>query len=548
MAAALLVFANTDAAETTFTKITTGPVVTTAATSWWSAWGDFDNDGFIDLLVSTEGSPFLFYRNNRDGTFTRITSGPVVSFNGEGSGIAFADYDNDGNLDLIAGGWSAPNKLFHNNGNGTFTATTSNGLDADALAESTSWGDFDNDGYVDLFVTSDGGQPNRLYRNNGNGTFTKLTSQAVGNLLSDAGHGVSGVWGDFDKDGDLDLVVVHYANDGKNSFYRNNGNGTFTRIFQGDAGYFFGPAWGDYDNDGDLDLFIVSGGGTTPANDLLYQNNGDGSFTKITAGPMVNDHQPGGSCAWVDYDNDGYLDLFVQSGGLSALGDRTGAKNRLYHNNGDGAFTEVLTGSVVNDIANSVEGIWGDYDNDGFMDLFVGTGGHSGPHVDLLYHNDGNANSWLKLKLAGTVSNRSAIGAKVRIKATINGKTFWQMREISGGDGAHSQNDMRPNFGLGDATKAEIVRIEWPSGRVQEFRDVPAKQILEISEPVRLETGLKGSVRFKSWNGMHFKLQSSTNLIDWIERQEIVTSEGFGQYTDPETNQSESRFYRVVSP
>ncbi|MBI4327063.1 MAG: VCBS repeat-containing protein, partial [Chloroflexi bacterium] len=468
--------------DATFTKITTGDIVTGLATSWGAAWGDFDNDGFIDLVVSNVGADYL-YRNNRGGTFTLITSSPVVvNDSDDGGAVAWADYDNDGNLDLIVGNSPGKNKLFHNNGDGTFTKTAGNAVVAEGPANSTIWGDYNNDGHVDLLVTSTDGPPNRLYRNNGDGSFTKMTSAEVGNIASDGGNADSGTWGDYDNDGDLDLLVTHFKE--KNFFYRNNGDGTFTKLFEADTGDLDaassvsgGPTWGDYDNDGDLDLFIMQGLSLEPLNDTLFRNNDNRTFTSMTSnvvGQVVSDHQHGQSCAWADYDNDGWLDLFVTACGLLNSNER-GRPSLLYHNNGDGSFTKITTGSLVNDVNWSEGGIWGDYDNDGFMDLFVANGGLAGyppplnPQVNSLFRNNGNTNAWLKLKLIGTVSNRAAIGAKVRVKATISGKSFWQMREISGGDGFLSQNDLRPNFGLRDARVAEIVRIEWPSGIVQEL-------------------------------------------------------------------------------
>ncbi|MBI4324829.1 MAG: VCBS repeat-containing protein [Chloroflexi bacterium] len=418
MAMALMAFGACMAwSQPAFTKITTGEIVNDAGLAWGAAWGDFDNDGFIDLVVGNAGADFL-YRNNGNGTFTRITSSPVVTndFDG-GAGVAWSDYDNDGHLDLIVGGFGGPpSKLFRNNGDGTFTKLVGIPPGAGGDAESANWGDYDNDGYLDLMITMFG-PANLLYRNNGDGSFIKMTSAIVGSIASDSGQSVAGVWSDYDNDGDLDMFVTHW--DVKNSFYRNNGNGTFARLSQGDIGALDevssrnnGAAWGDYDNDGDLDVFVTQGGALSLLNDALYRNNGNGSFTKMTSsvvGPLVNDGQPSAGCAWADYDNDGWLDLYVANPGLTFSGGESGRKNLLYHNNGDGSFTQVATGSLVNDVASSLSGIWGDYDNDGFMDLFVANGGYVGGQADSLYRNDGNSNAWLKLKLIGTVSSRSAI-------------------------------------------------------------------------------------------------------------------------------------------
>ena len=272
---------------TTFTKITTGPVVTNLARGWGAAWGDFDNDSFIDLVVANEGADFL-YRNNRDGTLIQITSGPVVTNSSDlGAGVAFTDYDNDGNLDLAVGGYGGPpTKLFRNNGDGSFAHLAGNPPNAVGNANSVSWGDYDNDGYPDLMVAMFG-QPNLLYRNNRVGSFIKMTSAEVGNILSDQGESATCVWSDYDNDGDLDVLAVNFH--AKNAFYCNSGDGTFTRLFAADVGDLDdaesaesnGGAWGDYDNDGDLDVFVARGGAAFLRNDALYRNNGHGAFTKM---------------------------------------------------------------------------------------------------------------------------------------------------------------------------------------------------------------------------------------------------------------------------
>ena len=214
---------------------------------------------------------------------------------------------------------------------------------------------------------------------------------------------------------------------------------------------------------------------------FLFQNNGDGTFTKITDGAVVTDSY-GFGCAWADYDNDGWLDLFVNRG----VSGGVGKDNAIYHNNGDGTFTPVTEGSLVHDGGQGKGCAWGDYDNDGFQDLFVANGGFVVPihnQLNFLYHNDGNANNWLTIKLFGTASNRPAIGAKVRVLARIGGRLLWQLREVSGGGNYGSQNDLRASFGLGDAGRVDTLHIEWPSGARQEFRNVGANQFLTIIEP-----------------------------------------------------------------
>src|SRR5262245_9785459 len=244
----------------TFTKITEGPVVNDGSNSTGASWADYDGDGFLDLFVASGNQTpqnDLLYRNNRNGTFTQITSGDIVTAGGSSIGGA--------------------------------------------------WGDYDNDGGPDLFVANRQGENNFLFRNDGNGTFTKITT---GNIVTDGGDSNSCSWVDLDNDGDLDLYVINFSQ--ADFLYLNNGNGTFTRVTSGppvtDVSFSISGAWADYDNDGDLDLFISNG---RNQNNSLYRNDGNGAFTKITSGAIVNDGGNSIGCSWGDYDNDGNADLFV---------------------------------------------------------------------------------------------------------------------------------------------------------------------------------------------------------------------------------------------
>ena len=494
----------------TFTKITQGDIVNYSTTGSGCAWGDYDKDGFIDLFVTGGTQDAVtnnLYHNNGDGTFTRMPSsqvGDIVGLAGDGQGCAWADYDNDGWLDMMIASYRGTlgAGLLRNNGNGTFSRVPSG---VTAIGYGVSWADYDGDGWVDLLATPAVGQVvtnSSLYHNQGDGTFTQVTTGTI----ATRSYQYLASWSDMDNDGDLDVATTDFYRSHTVFLNRNEGGGQFTQISDATLATPFvnqGPAcpsWGDYDNDGMPDLFLA---GWNQAS-RLYRNTGGGHFTNVPFGfPASYTNQETRLGIWGDYDNDGDLDLFVTGGYTIA-----GCKSLLFANNGDGSFTQILGGSPVNDVGLSSACLWGDYDNDGFLDLFVKAYGGQGSR---LYRSNGNGNSWLMLKLEGTASNRAAIGAKIRVLATLFGKRYWQMREISGGHVC--QNDLRAHFGLGDATKAEIVRVEWPSGHVTEVTNVAANQILSITEPP--------GVRCAGWDGNGLCLAITGNIG---ERYELKTS------------------------
>ena len=244
-------------AATLFTKITSDPIVSgTRATV--AAWGDFNNDGFLDLVAAPYNTATLLYTNNGNGTFTRITTGPVPTDSGASFGCVWADYDNDGALDLFIGLNSAGSDwLYHNNGDGTFTKVTNGPTTIiGGNANNCVWGDYDNDGHVDLYVANSD-QNDFLYHNNGNGTFTRITNNAI-TLKFGNSQGAS--WGDYDNDGLLDLFISRVNE--PNILFRNLGNGSFVQMTNGaivnESTQSQGVSWGDYDNDGFLDLFVAN--------------------------------------------------------------------------------------------------------------------------------------------------------------------------------------------------------------------------------------------------------------------------------------------------
>jgi uncharacterized repeat protein (TIGR01451 family) len=432
--------------------------------SWAASWADYDNDGYDDLFVTTydENEPNYLYHNNTDGTFTRITSGDIATDEASSLAAAWADYDNDGNIDLfVANNVGSHNFLYHNNGNGTFTKITSSVVVTEGIyCHSASWADYDNDGYVDLFVAEYfPTKTNHLFHNNGDGTFSSVEGNPI---VTDAGHSIGAAWGDYNNDGLVDLFVPNTDGD-KNFLYKNIGNGQFIKVDEdvlSTPSNSVGCTWGDYNNDGYLDLFITNSGNQ---DNFLYKNNGDGTFTKITSGEITNDGGNSHGSTWIDFDNDGDLDLVVTN-------DQNG-DNFMYKNNGDGTFTKlenVLTQAGGNSFATAIA----DYDQDGDYDIFIAN--HEDTQNFFFQNTKGQCASHISIKLIGTNSNYSAIGARISIKANINGVDTWQTRQITSqsGGGSGSENSLQTIFGLANATTADSIVIDWPSGYRQVYTNV----------------------------------------------------------------------------
>ena len=464
-----------------FTKVTDSPLSTIKGDSRSVNWVDVNRDGFVDCFISNgpqAGQNNMLYINDTNGNFTAVADDPIVMDVMPSDGATFADIDNDGDLDGFVVNWYNKNNLAYiNDGTGKFTQVLEGiWVNHFGYSETAAFGDYDNDGLVDLYVTNSAGtKKNFLYKNLGGNNMELVTGiSPVTDLFSS--RNVS--WSDIDSDGDLDLYVTN-ENGEKENLYRNNGGGSFEKmtdlIITTDGFNTMSSSWGDIDNDGDLDLFLANDG----SKNQLFRNDGNFVFTRMLTTDVSKVNAKSFSSAWADIDNDSDLDLFV----TNAFQNGQRLKNNLYLNDGTGHLTEVTNEVVVMDEGWSYGCAFGDYDNDGFQDLAVATTRFGNvDEADYLYHNNGNSNHWLMVSLEGNVSNKSAIGTKVRVKAIVNGTAVWQMREISAQSAYCSQNDMRAHFGLADATLVDSMVIEWPSGIRQYRTGVLPNQILDIEE------------------------------------------------------------------
>lgn len=421
-----------------------------------AAWGDFNGDGRQDLIVSNTDriTPNVFLFGNNGSSFVDVTIQSGISDLPLRS-AAWADFNNDGLLDLVGGIPAvAPAILYENKGGGVFVDVSEDaGITVDGIIGHTIWADYDADGFVDFFQASFG--VSFLYHNEGDETFSEVSSDSG---LGDFFITNSAVWFDFNNDGFPDLFL---ANDGLNTLYRNNGNGTFTNItvasgVGGNAGWdSVASCVGDYNNDGFLDLYVVNILDNAPVRNALYRNNGNGTFTDVTLQTGTEDVGDGRTCAWVDFDGDGRIDLFTTNH-LNPT--------KFFRNLGNGEFVDVAVQVGLNTPIDVFAAPWGDFNNDGFMDVFLN--GHLG---EALMENSGTATNFLVIELVGdgVFTNISAIGSRVEA-STSSGS---QIREVSGGRGCCEQDMLPVHFGLGDEEEADI-RVEWPSGAACVFNNV----------------------------------------------------------------------------
>lgn len=473
-----------DPVETLFTRETTSIIsMDHQANSNGGYWADMDGDGDEDLFVNNlfDDVPNFLYENLGNGSFQKITSGDIVTIPDGARYVSWGDYDNDGFPDIIVGEYTnqigSPtndniSSLYRNNGNKTFTR-----IPVPFKSDGGLWADYDNDGDLDLFMNGSNANPatNKLYKNNGDGTF-----QLIDSWIPVTGTWYAG-WVDIDNDGDLDYNITPFPTPINQIKIFRNQNGTFTEEnLPVPTGTFShrGSSWADIDGDGDLDLFAMNSvAGTSGfAESQFYINDGTGHFTMEPASTRM------GVPAWAgrgstfgDADNDGDLDLFVIHRPLLASADIV---TQLFLNNGSGHFTAVPLTQQSFGFSDFATGLsLADYNNDGGLDLFIGSFDPTRPNY--LYRNQfNNGNNWLKLKLVGMVSNKTAIGARVDIYVGSNRNN----RQIMPSSGLQSQNSYIVHSGLGTSAQADSVIIYWPSGLIQRLLNVQSNQLQTIIE------------------------------------------------------------------
>ena len=463
---------------------------------------DFDNDGRLDIVMSSVGAcePLHVFRNTGGGTFEDVSAKAGVTEQTGGLNASHIDYDNDGWLDIFVhrGGWESPmrNSLLRNNGNGTFTDVTDKAGLLGTRAHRThsaAWADYDNDGWVDLFVGHEE-SPSALYHNERNGTFREASAEAgVARVAFTKGT----TWGDYDNDGFPDLYVSNYA--GRNFLFHNRGNGTFEEVAE-KAGVAepimsFSTWFFDYDNDGWLDLFVASfvpsvdevvrgvlGMPARAETSRLYRNNRKGGFDDVSVSTGLARVVPAMGANFGDIDNDGFLDVYIGTGAPSyaAL-----VPNVMLRNEGGRRFIDVTAESGTGHLQKGHGVAFGDVDGDGDDDLLANMGGFvpGDAYWKALFRNPGNANHWLRVKATGATSNRAGVGA--RITATIrqpDGSTAERHRVVTSG-GSFGASPYMQLIGLGPATAVETLEVFWPASKTrQRFTNIAADQIIEVRE------------------------------------------------------------------
>lgn len=481
---------------------------------------DFNNDGNLDMISSAWGldDPMHYFKNNGDGTFTDMSNVSGISKFKGGLNITQTDYNNDGWLDIfiLRGGWQGqnfgleqPNSLIRNNGDGTFTDVTYQaGIFSEHPTQTCTWNDFNNDGWLDVFIgnessTPEHPHPSELFINNRNGTFTNMAA-AIGLHVDAFVKGVTS--GDYDNDGWADIFVSTLG--GQKLLLHNegaNGKGLAFKMVSNEAGfdaseYRTFPTWFfDFNNDGWLDIFMCNyefdrplsyyaakealNPSTDPAGKImLFQNNKNGTFTNVTAAMDVNQTSFSMGSNFGDIDNDGWLDIYLGTGNPSY---QSLIPNRMYKNIEGKNFIDVTNAARVGQLQKGHGVAFADIDNNGTQDIATDLGGAyvGDAYNTALFYNPGQGNNnWIGLKLEGTRSNKQSIGAKITVTITANGIQRMMYREVNSG-GSFGCSPLRQSIGIGSAKIIDEIKISWPaSGITQVYKNITPNRFLQITE------------------------------------------------------------------
>ena len=464
----IYIFGFTNLKSQTFKEVTDQCGIDQNINSYGLAFGDFNQDGWDDLYATSRKGANRLYKNLGNGKFEEVGESTGLNFQPSTRTAVWFDINNDGHLDLYLGNDKSEDQLFLNDGNGSFQNITEEAYIFNPdNAFSINMADIDNDSYLDIYV-SNFLDENQLYLNNGDNTFTNNIFLHGAN---DDGKSMGSLFFDYDKDGAIDLYLVHDGFD-PNILYKNRGDGTFTDVSLASkanfAAFGMGVDAGDINNDGWMDLYI-----TNLYDNALLLNNGDGTFSDLSDKANIKDQGMGWGVTFVDFDNDGWIDVYVCND--SYFSDYP---NVLYRNNGDLTFTQVEIEENVTSNQGSYACICGDINLDGKMDLAVGNDGRN--DVTQLFENQSNNNNhWIGFKLKGTISNSIAIGAKIQL---VDNLGVLHYDEITGGNGFASQNSYLVHFGLGEATSIDSAFIDWPNGYHQSLTDLVVDTYWEVEE------------------------------------------------------------------